>query len=215
MLLRNYVKKTIALLFVTILIYFTGCEDKKCDLSSETNTTDTVNKTCDIVDINRSTLKTDKDAKKFTLHDIDNKDHTFYFDKKNILIDGVSQNFVLLNFFATWCPPCTGQVPYIADLDEKYKKDLFVAGILVNDADKEYHELEAFSIKHHINYFISNSNDNDAFTVELLNGLSIAENFQLPLTILYKNGKYYAHYEGATPIEMIEHDIKKAMENKE
>jgi len=209
------VKKIIALLFITILICFTGCEDKKCDIPSEDNSTDTINKTCDIVDINKSTLKINKDAKTFKLHDIDNKDHTFHFDKKNILIDGVSQNFVLLNFFATWCPPCIGQVPYISDLEKKYKKDLFVAGVLVNDANKEYHEIEAFSAKHTINYFISNAKENDTFAIALLKGLNIAENFQLPLTILYKNGKYYAHYEGAVPIEMIEHDIKKAIRNKE
>jgi len=213
--LRNHVKKITALLFITVLICFTGCEDKKCDLSSENNTTDTINNTCAIVDINRSTLKTNKDAKKFKLNDIDNKNYTVYFDKKNILIEDISQDFVLLNFFATWCPPCTGQVPYIADLEKKYKDKLFVAGILVNDANKEYHELEAFSAKYHIDYFISNAKQNDTFAVELLKGLSIKENFQLPLTILYKNGKYYAHYEGGVPIEMIEYDITKAMENKE
>ena len=208
-------KKIIVLLFITILICFTGCEDKKCDIPLEDNTTDTIDKTCDIVDTNKSTLKTNIYAKKFKLNDIENKDHTFYFDKKNILIDGISQNFVLLNFFATWCPPCNGQIPYIADLEEKYKKDLFVTGILVNDNNKEYPELKGFSTEHHINYFISNSKENDIFAIELLKDLNIAENFQLPLTILYKNGKYYAHYEGAVPVEMIEHDIKKAMENKE
>ena len=160
-------------------------------------------------------MKTDKEAKSFKLNDIDNKSHTFYFNKKDILIEGISQKFVLLNFFATWCPPCNGQVPYIADLEKKYKKDLFVTGILVNDADKEYHELEAFSVKYHIDYFISNDKQNDTFAIELLKGLSIKENFQLPLTILYKNGTYYAHYEGAVPIEMIEHDLKNAMKNKE
>lgn len=199
---------------MTVLIYFTGCEDKKCD-SPEENTTANVTKTCDIVDTNRSTLKTNKDAKKFKLNDIDNKDHTIYFDKKNILIEDVSQNFVLLNFFATWCPPCQGQIPYLADLKEKYKNDLFVAGVLVNDADQEYHALEAFFKQYTINYFISNAKDNDTFAVELLKELNIAEKFQLPLTILYKNGKYYAHYEGAVPIEMIEHDLKKAIGNKE
>jgi len=172
------VKKIIALLFITVLIYFTGCEDKKCD-SPEENTTGIVTKTCDIVDTNKSTLKTNKDAKNFKLYDIDNKDHTIYFDKKNILIEDVSQNFVLLNFFATWCPPCQGQIPYLADLKEKYKKE------------------------------------NDTFAVELLKELNIAERFQLPLTILYKNDKYYTHYEGAVPIEMIEHDLKKAIGNKE
>lgn len=199
---------------MTVLIYFTGCEDKKCD-SPEENTTANVTKTCDIVDTNRSTLKTNKDAKKFKLNDIDNKDHTIYFDKKNILIEDVSQNFVLLNFFATWCPPCQGQIPYLADLKEKYKNDLFVAGVLVNDADQEYHVLEAFFKQYTINYFISNAKENDTFAVELLKELNIAEKFQLPLTILYKNGKYYAHYEGAVPIEMIEHDLKKAIGNKE
>ncbi len=207
-------KKIIALLFITVLIYFTGCEDKKCD-SPEENTTGIVTKTCDIVDTNKSTLKTNKDAKKFKLYDIDNKDHTIYFDKKNILIEDVSQNFVLLNFFATWCPPCQGQIPYLADLKEKYKNDLFVAGILVNDADQEYHVLEAFFKQYTINYFISNAKENDTFAVELLKELNIAERFQLPLTILYKNGKYYTHYEGAVPIEMIEHDLKKAIGNKE
>lgn len=207
-------KKIIALLFITVLICFTGCEDKKCE-SPEENTTAIVTKTCDIADTNRSTLETSKDAKKFKLYDIDNKDHTIYFDKKNILIEDVSQDFVLLNFFATWCPPCQGQIPYLADLQEKYKNDLFVAGILVNDANQEYHTLEAFFKQYSINYFISNAKENDTFAVELLKELNIAEKFQLPLTILYKNGKYYTHYEGAVPIEMIEHDLKKAIKNKE
>jgi len=208
------VKKIIALLFITILICFTGCEDKECD-SPEENTTAIITKTCDIVDANKSTVKINKDEKNFKLNDINNKNHTIYFDKKNILIEDVSQNFVLLNFFATWCPPCQGQIPYLADLKEKYKNDLFIAGILVNDAGQEYHALEAFFKKYTVNYFISNAKENDTFAVELLKGLNIAENFQLPLTILYKNGKYYAHYEGAVPVEMIEHDLKKAMENKE
>ena len=207
-------KKIIVLLFITVLLCLTGCEDKKCD-SSEENTTGIINEICVIVDTDRFTLKTDKEAKKFTLNDIDNKNYTFYFNKKNILIEDVSQKILLLNFFATWCPPCRGQIPYINDLKEKYKKDLFVAGILVNDDDKEYHELKDFSTKHNIDYFISNSKQNDTFAIELLKDIGIAENFRLPLTILYKNGKYYTHYEGAVPIEMIDHDIKKAMENKE
>ncbi len=207
-------KKITVLLFITVLLCFTGCEDKTSD-APEKNTTTITTKTSDIVDANKSTLKISKDAKNFKLNDIDNKNHTIYFDKKNILIEDVSKDFVLLNFFATWCPPCQGQIPYLADLKEKYKDDLFVAGILVNDADQEYHTLEAFFKKHTINYFISNSKENDTFAIELLKGLNIAENFQLPLTILYKNGKYYAHYEGAVPIEMIEHDLKKAIGNKE
>jgi len=210
------VKKIIVLLFITILICFTGCEEKKCDLPpSENNTTDTIHNTCAVSDANRSTLKTDKDAKHFKLNNIDNESYTIYFDKKNILIEDIPQHFVLLNFFATWCPPCNGQLPYISDIEKKYKDKLFVAGFLVNDANKEYYQIEKLTKEYSIDYFISNSSQNDTFAKELLKDLNIAEKFQLPLTILYKNGKYYAHYEGATPIEMIEHDIKKAMKNEE
>jgi thiol-disulfide isomerase/thioredoxin len=208
------VKKIIALLFITVLLCFTGCEDKKSDLPAKNSSSKTeVNATQK--NKNDSTVKTDVDSKKFILHDIDNHKHTFYFNKKDIFIEDIPQKFILLNFFATWCPPCNGQLPYIADIEKKYKDTLFVTGILVNDANKEYHEIEALSAKYNMNYFISNAKQNDTFALELMQGLNIAENFQLPLTILYKNGKYYAHYAGATPIEMIEHDIKKAMGKKE
>ena len=210
-------KKIIVLLFITVLLYFTGCEDKKSDVPDVLieKTTEIIKKKITPKETYISPLQTDSNATKFTLNDIDNKNHTFYFNKKDIFIEDVSQKFVLLNFFATWCPPCQGQIPYLADLQKKYENDLFLAGILVNDSNKEYHELEAFSAKYTINYFISNAKENDTFAIALLKGLNIAENFQLPLTILYKNGTYYAHYEGAVPIEMIEHDIKKAMKNKE
>jgi len=198
---------------MTVLLCFTGCENKKSDESEKT--TEIIKQKATPEDVNRSTLQTNSEAKKFKLSDIDNKTYTFYFDKKDILIENVSHKFLLLNFFSTWCPPCKGQIPYINDLNEKYKKDLFVAGILVNDDNKEYHELKEFSTQHNINYFISNAKQNDVFAIELLKDTSIAENFQLPLTILYKNGKYYAHYEGAVPIEMIEHDLKNAMKHEE
>ncbi|HEC45532.1 MAG TPA: TlpA family protein disulfide reductase [Epsilonproteobacteria bacterium] len=207
-------KKITVLLFITLLLCFTGCEDKKSEIPVE-NTIDIIDKNTTLEDKNDSPLKAEADTKKFKLNDIDNKSHTFYFNKKDIFIDDIPQKFILLNFFATWCPPCNGQLPYIADIQEEYKEKLFVAGFLVNDADKEYHEIEELTAKYNIDYFISNSKQNDTFAIELLKCLNIAENFQLPLTILYKNGKYYAHYEGAVPIEMIEHDIKKAMKNEE
>jgi thiol-disulfide isomerase/thioredoxin len=210
------VKNLTVVLFISTLLCFTGCEEKK-----EKNTINMSEKNAlDIVEANSSlkkeaTLKTEPSSKKFTLSNIDNKTYTFYFDKKDILIDNISQNFVLLNFFATWCPPCNGQLPYISDINKKYKDKLFVAGILVNDADKEYHQIEKLIKEYEIDYFISNSKQNDDFAMELLKNLNISPKFQLPLTILFKNGKYYAHYEGATPIEMIEYDINKAMKNKE
>jgi thiol-disulfide isomerase/thioredoxin len=209
------VKNITVLFFITLLLCFTGCEDKKSNIpdTPKKNTKKIIDKNITIKDTNNLSLKAE--AKKFKLNDIENKNYTFYINKKNIFIKDVQQKFILLNFFATWCPPCNGQLPYISDIEKKYKDKLFIAGILVNDDNKEYHTIQELSEQYNIDYFISNSKQNDTFAMELLKNLHIAEKFQLPLTILYKNGKYYAHYEGATPIEMIEHDIKKAMKNKE
>ena len=206
-------KKATVLLFITVLLCFTGCEDKKSDLPEKNSTTIIIDKNSTLKNIQVSSLKTDTDTKKFKLADIENISQTFYFNKKEILIEDIPQKFILLNFFATWCPPCNGQLPYISDIASKYKDKLFVAGILVNDSNKEYHDIEDLSKKYSLNYFISTSKNNDDFATKLLKDLDIAKDFQLPLTILYKNGKYYTHYEGATPIEMIEYDIKKAMKN--
>jgi thiol-disulfide isomerase/thioredoxin len=209
------VKNITVLFFITLLLCFTGCEDKKSNIpdTPKKNTKKIIDKNITIKDTNNLSLKAE--AKKFKLNDIENKNYTFYINKKNIFIKDVQQKFILLNFFATWCPPCNGQLPYISDIEKKYKDKLFIAGILVNDDNKEYHTIQELSEQYNIDYFISNSKQNDTFAMELLKNLHIAEKFQLPLTILYKNGKYYAHYEGATPIEMIEHDLKKAMKNKE
>ena len=115
-----------------------------------------------------------------------------------------------MNFFATWCPPCKSEIPYLADLQKKYDGTLFIAGILVNDSlDKK--TLKAFIEEYGINYFISRAQDNNTLVKLAVKRLQLDENFPIPLTILFKNGNYYSHYEGAVPVEMLEHDIKEAI----
>jgi len=43
---------------------------------------------------------------------------------------------VLLNFWATWCPPCKVEMPWFADLQKQYGKDgLVVLGVAMDDAE--------------------------------------------------------------------------------
>lgn len=125
------------------------------------------------------------------------------------MFQDTTQPIVIVNLFATWCPPCIGEIPYLNDLQKKYKEKLFVVGILTHDSIMQ-DALDTFMAKNQINYFISNATDNDTFANQLAITLDLPENFSIPLTVMYVNGEYFTHYEGSVPVEMIEYDIQQA-----
>jgi len=194
--------KKINILFLTaILLCSTGCEDKKTDTPVKKTVTETLPK-----------IEKAEHMKKYTfaLNDLNDSNRSISIVNKHIEISHVKQELILLNFFATWCPPCKSEIPYLADLQKKYDGTLFIAGILVNDTpDKK--TLKAFIEEYGINYFISRAQDNNTLVKLAVKRLQLDENFPIPLTILFKNGNYYSHYEGAVPVEMLEHDIKEAI----
>jgi len=149
----------------------------------------------------------------FTLIDREQDKHILSMNDQKIDFQDINQSIVILNFFTTWYSPCRGEIPYLSDLQEKYKKKVFMMGILVNDTQDDY-SLKQFMGKYHANYFISNGTQNDAFATKVVKALQLPENFPIPLTVIYIYGNYYTHYEGAVPIEMIEHDIQEVIKHK-
>ena len=129
-------------------------------------------------------------------------------DQKMTLLQN-EKPIVMVNLFATWCPPCMGQIAYLNDLHKKYQKELFIAGVLTHD-DIDTPSLETLMAKQQINYFISHAKDNNDFSAFLAQTLDLDENFSIPLTVIYVNGDYFTHYEGTVPVEMIEYDIQQA-----
>jgi cytochrome c biogenesis protein CcmG/thiol:disulfide interchange protein DsbE len=57
---------------------------------------------------------------------------------------------VLVNFWATWCPPCREEIPILIELMKKYKDDLLVIGISVDDGSPA--EVSEFAHSMGVNY---------------------------------------------------------------
>ena len=67
----------------------------------------------------------------------------FAISGQPISSDGLKGSVVILDFWATWCPPCRESIPFLAELHRKYaKQGLQVIGMSVDEGGerivKEY-----------------------------------------------------------------------------
>ena len=67
-------------------------------------------------------------APEFTLQAIDGKPLT---------LAAVRGRVVLLNFWATWCGPCRAEIPDLIELQRKYKDQLQIIGLTVDEDDPD------------------------------------------------------------------------------
>jgi len=67
-----------------------------------------------------------------------------------ISLKNYKEKVVLLNFWATWCPPCRAEIPDLIQLYEKYKENFVIIGVSL---DREGIEVvKDFYSKFKINY---------------------------------------------------------------
>ena len=195
-----------AAILLSLLLLFTlmGCSKKG---ESEENATIASQKEGNV---SRFGSSLSSRGRSFFLKDIDDRELNITIGEKEIESRDIDQSLILLNFFATWCPPCRGELPDFSQLQRKYAKDLFIIGILVND-EQNSTQLRSFMERYGANYFISYSKTNDELSAQVIRDLNLSENFPIPLSVLYNNGKFYRYYEGAIPVEMMENELRQVL----
>lgn len=181
--------KTLVFLSILSVLFFTGCDSKDKKASNEDEKVEKIER------------KTE-----FTLTTIDNKPINIKLEDEKIILKDYPNKIVLLNFFATWCPPCKAEIPNLVKLQNDYKNDFVVVSVLLEN-NKTHEEIATFAKDYGINYIITNSNENNAIAKSLGGIKSIPTMFMID-----KNSELFQKYVGIVPFEMMEIDIKKLLE---
>jgi len=151
-------------------------------------------------------LKSDK----FTLNSLKNKVFTVTKTKDGFKVNELENKIIIFDIFATWCPPCRAEVSHLSSLQKKFKNDLVVIGVTVENG-VENAKLQKFKQQYNINYILVNSSQNRRFISELATNLNVGRNFGIPLMAMYKDGKLIRFYQGATEEEFMQSDIEQAL----
>ena len=113
---------------------------------------------------------------------------------------------VVLNFWATWCPPCKEEIPWLVELQKRYGSEgLQIVGVSMDDGDQK--DVEKFAAENSINYPI------------LLGKEKVAEQYggieYLPTTFyIDRNGVVVDRVFGQPAREEIEQNIKRVIASK-
>lgn len=206
-------RKIYTLILTILSLYLTGCEDKKANKHSlplENTTEIFISEDKKLQQEKHKSNLLASQGDTFTLIDTQDTTYKITLIHNDIIFHTLKTPVVVINFFSLTCTACLDQMASLSKLQNKYQNKLSVISVLHGDSQGNS-MLKDILQKHHISHFTSHSKDDEGFSKKLYDTLHFNENTPLPLTVIYQNGKYYSHFEGAVPIEMIHHDIQKSM----
>jgi thiol-disulfide isomerase/thioredoxin len=109
---------------------------------------------------------------------------------------------VILNFWATWCPPCREEIPILVDLAKKYKDGLLIVGVSVDDGSPD--DVLEFAKAFHMNYPVV------MWSHELVSEYGGVP--ALPTTFLInKDGRVVQKHEGLYPPDVYDTEVRALM----
>ncbi len=80
------------------------------------------------------------------------------FDGKTVKLSDYKGKVVIIDFWATWCPPCRKGIPDLISIQNEYKNDVVIIGISL-DGEKTLKDVPGFVKSYAINYPIVYGNE--------------------------------------------------------
>jgi len=148
---------------ILMILFFAGCESKP--------------QKAEVVE--SSVLKENTNIKKndtFTLTTINGEKITLEVSDGVLFSKQLNGKMVLINFWASWCKPCIKEMPVFVELQEKYKNDFIIIGVLF-EKEKEQKELLSFLQKYNVNFPITVGKENFVLAKALDDVQMIPESF--------------------------------------
>lgn len=121
-------------------------------------------------------------------------------DGRNLSGEDLRGQVVVVDFWATWCPPCRKAIPDLVALQDTYgARGLQVVGISLDEGPPA--KVDSFIRKHGVNYPVMM----DAAT----NGSAFGRIEAIPtLFILNRDGRLVGKHVGYIPLKQLEAEIK-------
>ncbi|WP_297684227.1 TlpA disulfide reductase family protein [Sulfurimonas sp.] len=181
-------KKSILFISILFTLIFQGCSS-----GEDSNVNDMVS------------------SNEYVLTGLDKKQYIVKKEGEGFVLDGAEGKVVIFDIFATWCPPCRAAAPHLTSLQEKYKDDLVIIGITIEDGILD-EKLQEFKKEYNAEYIIVNSKQNRPLCNAIATELELGDRYPIPTMALYKDGKLINYFVGATEEEFVESDIKRALD---
>ncbi len=183
-------KKSVLPIIILVSLLLSGCTDKKQDDVSKAN---------EIISSNE-----------YLLRGLDDTEYMVKKGQDGFNLENKKDKIIIFDIFATWCPPCQKGASHLSSLQEKYKDNLVVIGVTIEE-NLPNSKLLDFRKQFDAKYILVNSKQNRPLADAIATQLKLGKRFPIPVVAMYKNGKLIKHYVGRINEEFIQSDINIAL----
>ncbi len=124
-------------------------------------------------------------------------------DGKTVKLSDYKGKVVIIDFWATWCPPCRKGIPDLISIQKEFKKNVVIIGISL-DADKTLKDVPGFVKEYKINYPIVYGDDKVVADYGGIQGIPTA-------FVIDKKGNVVDKHVGLVPKETYVKKIKELL----
>jgi thiol-disulfide isomerase/thioredoxin len=163
------------------MIFFSACEQSQT-------------KKAQVVEVKEATPV----QQSVTLTSLDEKRFELSFSNNVLVSKELNGKITLINFFATWCPPCIEEIPVFNKLYKEHRDTFEIVGVLY-EKDKSKEEILAFIKEHNIQFPVTLGEENFAAAKMFNDVKKIPESF-----LFSKEGFLFEKYVGVVNEKILE-----------